>query len=146
QLAQAHKRIAELEQPRDGQLTRGRRRPVEFGEVSRLKSDILKLKAMLQEEPDAAKLRKKVVDQQVEMASLRRAMKEIAKERDKYQVRVKAYQRPKHQEARRLLTRGNYRVIIKALHPDRSKHVTAAELAAAERVVIGLRPLFDEEG
>jgi len=35
------------------------------GENAKLKSDIIKLKAMLQEEPDAAKLRKKVVDQQV---------------------------------------------------------------------------------
>jgi hypothetical protein len=79
QLAQAHKRIAELERRGEGQLTRSHReersRPVEFtevgklrAEIGRLKSDIIKLKMMLQEEPDAAKLRKKVIDQQVEMA------------------------------------------------------------------------------
>jgi hypothetical protein len=34
---------------------------------------------MLQEGPDAAKLRKKVIDQQVEMASMRRVMKAITK-------------------------------------------------------------------
>jgi len=44
---------------------------------------------MLQEEPDAAKLRKKFVDQQVEMANLRQVMKKIAKERDQYKARVK---------------------------------------------------------
>jgi len=81
QLAQAHKRIAELE--RRGELTRGRRDSGQTGaavfsevgklcaEIVKLKSDIIKLNAMLQEEPDAAKLRKKVVDQQVEMTSMR---------------------------------------------------------------------------
>ena len=156
-IAKLKARIAELEQRRgESQVTRSHReergRPVEFtevgklrAEVGRLKSDIIKLKMMLQEEPDAAKLRKKVADQQVEMANLRRAFKKTAKERDQYQARVKAYRQPKHQEARRLLTRENYRVLIKALHSDRSKHVTAAELATAERLVVALRPLFDED-
>ena len=114
-------------------------------EIVRLKSDIIKLKAMLQEEPDAAKLRKKVADQQAEMASMRRVMKEIAKERDKYQVRVKAYRQPKHQEARRLLTRKNHSVLLNALHSDHSKGRTPADLAEAERLVVALRPLFDED-
>jgi hypothetical protein len=86
-------------------------------------------------------LRKKVVDQQVEMASMRQAMKRLAKERDQYQRRA----RPKYREAQRLLTRKNYGDIIKALHPDRTKHVTAPELAIAGRLVTALRPLFDEE-
>jgi hypothetical protein len=68
-------------------------------------------------EPDAAKLRKKVVDQPVEMALLRQVMKEIAKERDQYQRRT----RPKYREAMKLLTGPNYRVIINALHFDRRK-------------------------
>src|SRR5262249_44652307 len=104
----------------------------------------IKLKAMLQEKPDAAKLCEKVVDQQVEMASMRRVMKEIAKERDQYQSRVKAYRQSKHQEARRLLTKKNYSVIIKALHSDRTKQVEPAERAEAERMVTALRPLSDE--
>jgi len=150
QLTQAHKRIAGLERRGEGQLMRSRREEfTEVGklraEIVRLKSDIAKLKAMLQEEPDAAKLRKKVADQQVELASMRRVMKEIAKERDKYQVRVKAYRQPKHQEARRLLTRKNHNVLLNALHSDRSKHVTVADLATAERLVVALRPLFDED-
>jgi len=64
----------------------------EFGEVAKLQaeirklqSDLRKLKAMLEEQPDLTKLRQKIVDQQVEMVAMRRAMKEIAKERDKYQ-------------------------------------------------------------
>src|SRR5215469_7240990 len=72
-----------------GQLKVRPRQEFEFGEVAKLraeigklKNDIRKLKAMLQEEPAAAKLRKKVVDQQVELAAMRRTMKEIAKERD----------------------------------------------------------------
>jgi hypothetical protein len=100
---------------------------------------------MLQEGADAAKLRKKVIDQQVQVASMRRVMKEIAKERDQYQIQVKAYRQPKHQEARRLLTRKTYGDIIKALHPDRTKHVTAAELATAGRLITALRPLFDKD-
>jgi len=145
--AQARKSTANPE--RHGQVAHGHRQEfTEIGrlkaEIGKLKSDIIKLKRELQEEPDATKLRKKVVDQQVEMASLRHAMKQVAKERDKYQARVKAYQQPKHQEARRLLTGPNYRILIKALHPDRSQHVTAGELAAAERLATGLRPLFDE--
>src|SRR5262249_10509529 len=108
--------------------------------IGKLKSDIIKLKMMLQEEPDAAKLRKKVVEQQVEKASLLRELKRVAKERDQYLTRT----RLKYREARHLLTRQSYNVIIKALHPDRAQHVTAAEKAAAERVVTGLRPLFDE--
>jgi hypothetical protein len=143
---------AELAKRRgEGHLTRSHReergRPVEFtevgrlrAEIGRLKSDIHKLKAALQEEPDAAKLRKKVIDQQAEMASMRQVMKKIAKERDQYKVRVK----PNYREARRLLTRQNYGVIIKALHPDRARHVTAAELAEAGRLAAGLRPLFAE--
>jgi len=122
--------------------------PVEFSEVGKLraeigklKSDIRKLKAMLQEQPDAANLRKKIVDQQVEMAAMRRIMKEIAKERDANQRRVQ----PEYQEARRLLTGPNYRVIIKALHPDRGRHVSSAELAEAERLAVALRPLFIEK-
>jgi hypothetical protein len=95
---------------------------------------------MLQEEPDAAKLRKKVVDQQTEMAGLRRAFKRTAKERDKYQKR----KRLKYQEAERLLIPRNHSVLIKALHSDRMKQCTAAELATAERLAIALRPLFDE--
>src|SRR5262245_22816097 len=135
--AQARKSTANSE--RHGQVAHGRRQEfTEVGrlkaEIGRLKSDIIKLKAALQEEPDTAKLRKKIVDQQVEMASMRRVMKKIAKERDEYQARVKAYQRPKHREARRLLTRENYNAIIKAMHSDRAKHVTAAELATAERL------------
>jgi uncharacterized small protein (DUF1192 family) len=124
-----------------------RGRPVEFtevgrlkAEIGRLKADLAKLRAALQEEPDAAKLRKKVIDQQVEMASMRRAMKGIAKERDEYRARVN----PKFREASKLLTRKNHDLLIKALHSDRSKHVTAAELAEAARVAIALRPLFIE--
>jgi hypothetical protein len=52
---------------------------------------------------------------------------------------------PKRQEAQRLLTLQNYRVLIKVLHPDRARHVTPAELAAAERIITALRPLFDED-
>jgi hypothetical protein len=109
-----------------------------------LKSDVAKLKMMLQEEPDAAKLRKKVIDQQVEMASLRRTMKEIAKERDEYKRHIASRAPRKYAEVRQSLTRQNYNVLIKALHPDRAKHASAAELAEAGRVVTGLRPLFDE--
>jgi hypothetical protein len=147
QLTQAHKRIAELERRSEGQLTRSSRREgIEFGEVgklraeiTKLKSDILKLKAALQEEPDMAKLRKKVVDQQVEMASMRREIKRLAKERDKYRTSTQ----PKFREASRLLTRQNYRLIVKALHSDRAKLVTPDELATAERVATALGPLFE---
>jgi len=153
EIAALKKRIAELERRGQGggQLKVAHSRREEFTEVGRLraeigklKSDIIKLKMMLQQDPDAAKLRKKVVDQQVEMASLRRIMKQVAKERDQYQARVKAYQRPKHREARQLLIRKNYAVIINALHSDRTKQVDATELAEAERLVVALRPLFDE--
>jgi len=156
ELEQARKSIADLERRGAGesQLTRSTRGGVrqEFGklgrlraEINRLKSDIFKLKAMLQEEPDATKLRKKVVDQRVEMASMRQVMKKIAKERDEYQSRVKSYKRLGHTEIARLLTRQNYNLIIKALHSDRMKQCTAAELATAERLVITLRPLFIED-
>jgi hypothetical protein len=155
QLAQAYKRIAELERRGESQLTRSHReersRPVEFTEVGklraelgRLKSAYFKLNAMLQEEPDAAKLRKKVVDQQVKMASMRRNIKQLIKERDEYRSKFERYAMAKHREARRLLTRQNHDLIIKALHSDRLKQCTATELAAAERVAVALRPLFDE--
>jgi hypothetical protein len=153
ELTQAHKRITELEQRG---ITRGHREershPVEFteigrlrAEIGRLKSDITKLRMMLQEEPDATKLRKKVIDQQVQVALLRRELRMVVKERNEYRVRVKAYKQLKHQEARRLLTGPNYRGIVKALHSDRAKHVTAAELVTAERLFIALRPLFIED-
>jgi hypothetical protein len=91
---------------------------------------------MLAEEPDAAKLRKQVI----EMASMRQTMKKIAKERDQYRARTK----PKYREAQRLATRKNHNVIIKALHVDRDKSHTAEEIAEARRVAIALRSLFDE--
>jgi len=94
----------------------------------------------LQEEPDAAKLRKKVVDQQVEMANLRRVLKKTAKERDQYKARVK----PNYREAQRLLTRATFNVIIKAMHYDRRQQLKPAELAEAERLFIALKPLFVE--
>jgi hypothetical protein len=120
----------------------------EFGEVAqlraeigKLKSNIRDLKAMLQEEPDAAKLRKKIVDQKVELAGMRQVMKQIAKERDANERRVN----PEYRKARQLLTGSNYRVIIRALHSDRNQYVSTAELAKAERLAVGLRPLFIEK-
>jgi hypothetical protein len=110
-------------------------------EIRNLKSDIHKLKAMLQEQPDTAKLRKKVVDLQVEMAVLRREKKEIAKERDELQEHVTK----EYREARRLLTGPNYRVLIKALHSDRSQHVSSDDLAKAERLAVALKALFIEK-
>jgi uncharacterized coiled-coil DUF342 family protein len=140
QLAQAHKRIAELVGAaifsEAGKLR---------AEIGKLKSDIIKLKAALQEEPDAAKLRKKVIEQQVEMAGLRQELRRVAKERDQYPMWAHWYAQPKHRDARQLLTPQNYRVLIKALHPDRARHVTPAELAAAERIITALRPLFDTD-
>lgn len=130
----------------ESQLAHSRRQ--EFGEaarlraeIGRLKSDNAKLKAMLQEEPDTAKLRKKIVDQQAEMASMRKAMKEIAKERDRYQRRVQS----KYREARKLCTRANHNLLLNALHYDHRKGLTPTDLAAAERLVIELRPMFIEE-
>jgi chromosome segregation ATPase len=151
ELAQARKRIAELERRSEGQLTRRHReersRPVEFTEVGRLraeidklKSDIFKLKAALQEEPDAAKLRKKVVDQRIEMAALRQNLRKVVKERDKYAEMTKK----RFREGSAHATRKTYGIIVKALHSDRAKHTTAAELAEAERLFVALRPLFDE--
>jgi hypothetical protein len=128
-------------------ITRTRDRHQAFGtdgklqaQIAALKSDIFKLKAMLQEEPDAAKLRKKVVEQNAEIASMRRAMKEIAKERDRYRLHV----RPDMRQATRLLTRANFNIIIKALHSDRRQQVKPNELAEAERLFITLKPLFIE--
>jgi uncharacterized coiled-coil protein SlyX len=151
ELAQARKRIADLERRGEDRLTRSHReergRPVEFTEVGRLraqiaslKSDIVKLKAALQEEPDAAKLRQKVVEQRTQMASMRYEIRRVVKERDEYRARTK----PKFRESTKLLTRKNHDLLIKALHSDRSKHVTAAELAEAERVAVALRSLFIE--
>jgi hypothetical protein len=157
ELAQARMRIAELEKTLEsapqhnrsqGELKVRAASRQEFGEVAKLraenvklKGDIFKLKAMLQEEPEATKLRKKIADLQAEMATMRHAMKQVAKERDEYKRRTE----PKYREAQRLLTGSNYRVIIKALHSDRSAHVSAADLAEAERLAIALRPLFIEK-
>jgi hypothetical protein len=46
--------------------------------------------------------------------------------------------------ARELLTRQNHNAIINALHEDRLKQCSPAELATAHRLVTALRPLFDE--
>src|SRR5262249_31863447 len=109
-------------------------------EIVGLKSDIAKLKMALAEEPDVAKLRKKVVDQRVEMAGLRQEIRRLVKERDKAQWQTNK----RFREAAHLAIRKNYNVIIKALHPDRAKQATATELAEAQRLFIALRPLFDE--
>jgi hypothetical protein len=133
-----------LDEHRRGSQAQLKARPhQQFGErdeIGKLKSEILKLKAMLKEEPDVAKLRKKVVDQQVEMAAMRREMKAITKERD----RDRTWHTPEGEKARRLLTGPNYHVLVKALHSDRRQQVSSAELAEAERVAVALRPLFIE--
>ena len=157
EIATLKARIAELER-RGGtshQLTRSHRRQageIDFSEVGKLqaeirklKSDIFKLKAMLQEEPDAAKLRKKVIDQQVENANLRRVLKQTAKERDKLQAYQVGTRPKKYREAKHLLTRQNHGILAKALHPDRMKNCTPAELASAARLALALRPVFDEK-
>jgi len=113
-------------------------------QIDKLKSDIVKLKAMLQQEPDAAKLRQKVIDQQVEMAGLRRALKQTAKDRDQYQSKVARMRLKKYAEARRLLIPKNHSIIVKALHSDRLKQCSTDELREAERLAVALRPLFDE--
>jgi hypothetical protein len=125
-----------------------RTRHQEFGEsanlraeIGNLKSDLAKRAAMLALEPDAAKLRKEVVDQQVEMASLRRTLKEVTKERDRYRIRVTR----KFREVQRLLTSKNHNLLAKFFHPDSSQHVTADDRADAARLVIALRPLFIED-
>jgi hypothetical protein len=110
-------------------------------EIAGLKSDIAKLKMALQEEPDAAKLRKKVVEQRVEIAHLRQYVRKLAKERDEY----KAHTKPNYREAQRLLTVSTFRAIVKPLHYDRRKQITEAELAEAERLFVALRPLFDAD-
>jgi hypothetical protein len=103
---------------------------------------VAKLKAMLREDADATALRKKVVELQAERASMRQAMKRIARERDQ----LLPHTRPKFREAAELLSRRNYGLLVKALHSDRVRHVSASELKAAERVCIALRPLFVDEG
>jgi hypothetical protein len=130
-----------------GRITRTASRRQEFGEIGKLraengklKSDIIKLKAALAEEPDAAKLRKKVIDQQVEMAAMRRELRMVVKERDGY----KRYALPNYRAARRLLTRATFNAIIPALHWDRRKQLAPNELAEAERQFIALKPLFIE--
>jgi hypothetical protein len=111
-------------------------------QIGRLNSELIKLRAALQEEPDTAKLRKQVVEQKQAMASLRQALRRVAKERDEYQAHV-ARMRPKtYREAKGLLKRQNYNIIVKALHSDRAKHVKPEELAEAERLFIDLKPLF----
>jgi hypothetical protein len=144
QLTRSHRREA-------GEVPPFMRVPEHFSEIGKLKaqngalkSDVAKLKAALQQDPDTAKLRQKVIDQRTEIASMRAAMKRIAKERDQYQTHVARARPRKYGEARGLLTRQNYGILIKALHSDRMKQCTAAELAEAERVATALRPLFDE--
>jgi hypothetical protein len=69
------------------------------------------------------------------MASLRQAMKALAKERDQYRRRAQK----KFLEANTLATGKTFRAIVNALHP----HVTTADLKEAQRLFIALRPLFD---
>jgi hypothetical protein len=159
QVAQLKARIAELERRGEGagpQLTRSRhdsRRESgaeyfsEAGTLRRqilgLKSDINKLKSALQEEPDTAKLRTQVVEQKQTIAQLRQQVRKLAKERDHYQAEDRRHTTKKFREGRDLTTPTTYRTIVKALHSDRAKHVTAAELAEAERLFITLKPLFE---
>jgi len=115
----------------------------ERAEVAWLRQENARLKAMLREDPDAAKLRKKIDALQTEIASMRRAMKEDAKQRDHFQKRYQKRTTPKGREAEGLLTTENYRAIVKALHYDRAQHVSADEMKTAEQIFIALRPLFD---
>jgi hypothetical protein len=95
-------------------------------ELDKLRTENVRLRALLQEDPDAAKLRKKVVELQAQAHSMRVEMKRLAKERDKFQ-RFYAVM-PSSREARRLLTRKTYNDIIKALHSDRLRHVAPSPI------------------
>jgi hypothetical protein len=155
ELAAAKARIAELEagnaalkatqRPAAGGQdapTRTGRRPLERpSELDKLKAENARLRALLNEDPDAAKLRKKVVELQAQARHMRGEMRFLAKERDK----LRHYALPVSREARRLLTRQTHNVIVKALHTDRLRHVEPRELAEAERLVIALKPLFIEK-
>jgi hypothetical protein len=109
-------------------------------DLATLKSDNRKLKIMLAEQPDLAKLRKKIADQQTQMASLRSEIKKIGNECNQYRKRATK----NYREALCLATRETYGVIIKVLHSDKREHITPADLAEAERRVINLKPLFIE--
>lgn len=108
-------------------------------ELDVLKAENVRLRALLREDPDAAKLRKKVVELQAETHSMRVAMKQIAKDRDRY--------RSVHLWLRRVdkrhLDRAAFLVLAKATHDDRLEKCTKAELAEASRIVLELRPLFE---
>jgi hypothetical protein len=107
--------------------------------IKHLKLEIARLKAALAEEPDMAKLRLKAVDQAAQIRQLQQQVRKVVKERDQYQIRWKS-------GAQYLLTAENFRVLVKAVHPDRAKNTSPGEMAAAERIVIALRPLFIESG
>jgi predicted RNase H-like nuclease (RuvC/YqgF family) len=149
-LAQAKARIAELEakRKRDGRrLVRSARQDSSFsevgklrGEIAKLRSDIFKLKAALAEEPDASKLRKKVIDQRVEMMGLRTELKRLAKERDKLQHMVPEVR--KLRSVARFDQRKAFTVIAKALHEDRLQTCSKAELNEANKYFLELKPLF----
>jgi hypothetical protein len=154
EIARLKARIAELEAKRVGGVVRSGRAHAETtfsetgrlrAEIAKLKSDNIKFKAMLAEEPDAAKLRKKVIDQKAEMASLHQENRRLAKERDKHRSDAQRYKLPAHKDARSLLVRKTFNAIVKALHPDRRKLTTDEEMAEAERQFIALKPLFGEE-
>jgi uncharacterized phage infection (PIP) family protein YhgE len=149
ELAQAKRHIAELEQHQakpsgpavnEAALAQKREQMLLRGENAKLKSENAKLKTMLKEAPNVAELLKKVVDQQDKMNRLRQNIRILAKERD----RLLGQTEKRFREASHYATRKTYSVIVKALHSDRAKHTTAAELAEAERLFIALKPLFDE--
>jgi hypothetical protein len=154
--AKLEARIAELESAlaeRDRRakapgLTKAAGRSAEFTENKQqandrhLEAELRRHKAALQEEPDAAKLRLKVVDQQTELVAMRRALKQMGKERDQALKQLARYQGRRGralQDAEQLLTAKRFRVVVMALHSDRAEKVTAAELAEAERTFIATK-------
>ena len=154
ELAQARARIAELEaKPQGGEdvparaTASGRARP-DFSEAGKLRVENMRLRAtnkLLRPTVDGevVKLRKEVEALRGERASLHRALKQVAKERDRNHI---IHSSPLLRlAAGGKLKRATYRKIVQCLHHDSRRARTEAQLDEAAALFIELKDLFQFE-
>jgi hypothetical protein len=150
ELKQALARIAELEarpaiDQRGLSRTSGMRSRPEFGEVGKLRAENGRLRAQIKLltpalDGELVKLRKVVEELRGERASLKRALKEVARERDRNAVIRSS---PiLSAAAHGHLRKSNYRRIVGCLHSDTRHSKTAAQIDEAAVLFIPLEPLF----
>jgi hypothetical protein len=111
----------------------------EEARLGRLQADVTRLRAMLAEDKDVAKLRARIVEQNTELHNQRIRIRRLTKERDQYEKAEYAFRKLR---GRTELTPKQHANLLMCLHPDQRGNRSKDDLLTAYEIVATLKPLF----